>query len=381
MDEKEGDFISISIKQNVIVFILSIIPFFMLVIPIIDILTMSIVIFPTDAFGNSIDAHTNQKRGGNPEIEDFTFDKNAMMMTCFLREGVSLPMIFISMYLDNTGEPLDLSGYESVLLRITEATNKKAVIFIKTFVEGFSEKKPINPVTLRHNQYILQRVPQQEEYSIRLEEFEIPSWWRDCMSVNGKPVPEETFDEVYGFDMYFNPEESDNTFGKRGHITIEKIVFHRPMSSAGILISCIVALYCLTFCVIVAAKKNKRAEKKLPRQKPLAIVSYRNKELQRIESFIESHYNNPGISTGMVYKRLGIPASRVFRLCLEEYNLTFKQLINTMRIKEAKRLLRETDLRIIDIALNLGFNDISYFNKLFKKQEHVSPSGYRKKRE
>ena len=61
----------------------------------------------------------------------------------------------------------------------------------------------------------------------------------------------------------------------------------------------------------------------------------------------------------------------------KEYNLTLKRLANKMRMEEAKRLLRETDLRITDIALELGFNNITYFNHLFKDTVGIAPSEFR----
>jgi YesN/AraC family two-component response regulator len=117
----------------------------------------------------------------------------------------------------------------------------------------------------------------------------------------------------------------------------------------------------------------------MPKQKPVEITSYREQDLTRVREFIESHYSNPEISTRMLYKSLGIPPEKVFTLVLNEYGLTFKQLINKMRIEEAKRLLQESDLRITDIAMNVGFNELTYFNRLFKKYEKMTPSGFRDK--
>lgn len=100
----------------------------------------------------------------------------------------------------------------------------------------------------------------------------------------------------------------------------------------------------------------------------------------RIKEFIETNYHLADISTRMVSEKLGIPQSRVFELLKKEFSLTFKQLINKMRINEAKRLLKETELIVIDIALNLGFNNVSYFNNLFKMYEGETPSDYRENR-
>jgi two-component system response regulator YesN len=115
----------------------------------------------------------------------------------------------------------------------------------------------------------------------------------------------------------------------------------------------------------------------VPEQKSLEITSYRERDLARIREFIASRYSDPDISTRMLYEFLGIPPERVYALVLSKYDITFKQLINKMRIKEAKNLLRETDLRITDIAMNLGFNELTYFNRLFKKHEKMTPSDFR----
>jgi len=57
----------------------------------------------------------------------------------------------------------------------------------------------------------------------------------------------------------------------------------------------------------------------------------------------------------------------------------FQDFINTYRIKAAKKLLRETALKIEAVAYDSGFNSISTFNVAFKKETELTPSKYRKK--
>ena len=52
--------------------------------------------------------------------------------------------------------------------------------------------------------------------------------------------------------------------------------------------------------------------------------------------------------------------------------------IRTTLINEAKVLLFQTDFSIQEIASELGIDDQSYFARLFKKQEGVTPVEYRK---
>lgn len=51
--------------------------------------------------------------------------------------------------------------------------------------------------------------------------------------------------------------------------------------------------------------------------------------------------------------------------------------INSERIKFAKHLIISTNKQLADIAFQSGFNNVSYFNRQFKKQEHMTPNAYR----
>lgn len=53
--------------------------------------------------------------------------------------------------------------------------------------------------------------------------------------------------------------------------------------------------------------------------------------------------------------------------------------INNLKIDAAKGLLMTTDLNVMDIAMECGMNNISYFYRLFKKSTGVSPIEFRNK--
>lgn len=58
---------------------------------------------------------------------------------------------------------------------------------------------------------------------------------------------------------------------------------------------------------------------------------------------------------------------------------TVIEYIHDLRIEAACRLLAETDKKIVDIAQEVGFEDLSFFYKVFGKKESVPPSKYRKR--
>ncbi len=69
--------------------------------------------------------------------------------------------------------------------------------------------------------------------------------------------------------------------------------------------------------------------------------------------------------------------SKIFK---EEMDITFKNYLNTLRIERSKVLLDNRDIQLIDIAGMVGYEDQSYFSKVFKKITGISPGKYRERR-
>lgn len=67
------------------------------------------------------------------------------------------------------------------------------------------------------------------------------------------------------------------------------------------------------------------------------------------------------------------------RLFKEYTGITLSEYIQKLKIEEACHLLRHTDDKIIEIAAQIGYKDLKYFNQLFKKRMGLTPSDYRKK--
>lgn len=73
-----------------------------------------------------------------------------------------------------------------------------------------------------------------------------------------------------------------------------------------------------------------------------------------------------------------INPSYLSSLFKQEMGLGFTEHLCHIRIKEAKRLLTDTNLTMVDIAQKCGFDDQSYFTKVFRKLEATTPKEYRK---
>jgi len=83
------------------------------------------------------------------------------------------------------------------------------------------------------------------------------------------------------------------------------------------------------------------------------------------------------ISLKTVANHLHTNPSYLSMLFKQEMGVTFTDYLNQVRINRSCELLTNTNLSLIDVSLQAGFDDQSYFSKVFKKIKGVTPKSYR----
>jgi len=76
---------------------------------------------------------------------------------------------------------------------------------------------------------------------------------------------------------------------------------------------------------------------------------------------------------------IGISTYRLSHLMKEMFGISFREYLFNIRFEYALRLLRETELSVIEIAKMSGFSDIKYLNKLLKERFKTTALKYRKR--
>ncbi|AIQ47395.1 hypothetical protein R70723_16985 [Paenibacillus sp. FSL R7-0273] len=98
--------------------------------------------------------------------------------------------------------------------------------------------------------------------------------------------------------------------------------------------------------------------------------------IKPIKQYIDTHYTE-NISLKSIAAEFYMNAVYLGRLFRKTYGVYFNDYLLELRVGEAKKLLRQSDLRIYEIAGKVGFQSSDYFVTQFEKLEHVSPTEYR----
>lgn len=96
------------------------------------------------------------------------------------------------------------------------------------------------------------------------------------------------------------------------------------------------------------------------------------------KSYINRHYAEH-VSLDVLAHEISINKFYLQKLFSKTMGLSPNEYLTNVRIQEAKRLLRSSNLPIAQIALEVGFSSISHFIEQFKAHEQMPPSVYRKR--
>ncbi len=99
--------------------------------------------------------------------------------------------------------------------------------------------------------------------------------------------------------------------------------------------------------------------------------------LHQIDQVVTEQAMNPYFGLNEIAEATSYSATYVGRLYRKMTGITLTERIARERMDRARRLLRETQLPINQVAEQSGFSDVTYFYKAFKKANGTTPNAYR----
>jgi AraC-like DNA-binding protein len=123
-------------------------------------------------------------------------------------------------------------------------------------------------------------------------------------------------------------------------------------------------------------KQASRLMSKSAQAMPASILSSaggQNSSLEPALYYVEQHFREK-IPADTVAKLCGMSAFRFSRMFKEKYSIAFRDYVVRYRLREAYKMIKERNSSVTEAAYAVGFNDISYFSRMFKRHFDVPPS-------
>lgn len=99
--------------------------------------------------------------------------------------------------------------------------------------------------------------------------------------------------------------------------------------------------------------------------------------VEKVKAYIQTHLEED-ISVELLASHANISVSQLFRIFKSEEKTTPVDYITRLRLFYASQMLKESDLPVSRIATSVGYNNYSYFTKIFKNKYGMTPSQYQR---
>ena len=225
------------------------------------------------------------------------------------------------------------------------------------------------------------------EVEIPVEEIkDIPEWWYASYPHWSSDVQKMKYENI---KIIWLTADNSNEKDKEHKITVKTLRLV-PIACNGFLSDVINVM--LTFWAILAIislylRRNnvKDKEDKEQKEQQVVYVPYEKLDTEKetanlkdeILTFIGKNYPNPELKLADIAKALSMAEDRTSEEIRLATGKSFKAYLNTIRIEESKRLLKNTAMHISEIAFSVGYNNVQHFNRVFKESVGVAPGTFR----
>lgn len=108
-----------------------------------------------------------------------------------------------------------------------------------------------------------------------------------------------------------------------------------------------------------------------------SVLEKSRQNVERILKILEDEYGE-NINLNIISYKMNLNPSYVSRIFKDYMGISFIEYFIDLRIKKAKKMLKETNLKVHEISKKVGYSDANYFIKIFKKKTGKTPGEFKR---
>ncbi len=295
-------------------------------------------------------------------ISTITKTDSSLFLSYTLNKKVLNPYVGISI---KNKEQFDFENKEIILEFSSDKSQRFHVFLDIQFNDTLN-------CTLRHPITV---IPTQKIYKLQTSDFIIPPWWYKRHKISQNLLKTLDFKKGQRIIFEFGWHQGKGVYRE---ISINSIQISSNNKLIYFISSILLFLLQLVIFLPPTLKKKKEVVIDYQAQETTEEVTTEISEVTQLIKYIGKHYDNPKLSLKLIKKDLKIHENKISPLIKSHLQISYKDYLNQVRITEAKRLLKNTELNINEIATLVGYNNSPTFNRIFKEKEEISPTDYRK---
>jgi AraC-like DNA-binding protein len=322
----------------------------------------------------SLSNYDDSRDSGNSRTLSKEISKSGISFSNSLDSGFVWPHSGVSIQLSDSSQKCSSwSDYDSLQFEMSSSHAQAFIISITSELpQGYTSK------TQEKFRYTRQFIPASTEiktYTVAIKDFMVPEWWKQKHNIPLLDNRRFLTEGVCNINFVTTP--SYLALSQKNTVSISHIGLKGSSSTSPLLGSMLIVMSLLLLFLPIFKPQEFAFLPKL-NPKALGVTPEIKKSINEIIAVYEAHYHEEDLNPEKVAKYLGLSKSKLLTHLKEDLKQTHKEIMNSLRLSEAKRLLSSTAEPIGSIAHLVGFNTIAHFNRIFKEKTGISPTIFRK---
>lgn len=322
--------------------------------------------------------------GGHSEVR-LLDDGRRLQLALNVASGAAYPYAAANLFfVDRAGQQMhvDLSRYDAVSFVATCAPGNTLSLVAPTFEDKLSRRGDL--LTYRSPSSFFSCSEHGSRVELDLTRMETPQWW---FAMFGLDLSRQSYrlDQVpkLSIGSTFQTPRDRQVIVDLSGMTLHGRDLRWLFVPGGVILLAWAAFgfwFFRAHAQALAADLHDKLQKDLPivAYQQLSLEPHRDREKSAILRAMASRYADAELDLEGVVSEAGVNRNKVNEILKSELGFTFTGYLNKLRLTEAARLLAEKSTATVsEIAYTVGYNNVSYFNKLFKEEYGCTPKAFR----
>ena len=310
---------------------------------------------------------------------------NGFQYNYLLTDDVRFPYALFSLIFGETDSDMnlvDLSRYSSVSFNVRCSQKNTLGFHLHSFDNTITQ-----PSDFYSFRVAVQLFSCDEEWSrqeVNLHHLTVPFWWYSLHNVD---IVDQRYDLAKVAALSFDSSRK-GPLNTRMEVRITDLTLSSEnwvvvWWSAALIISLWVGYFLWAFrqyiaCLKMEVKARLQADRQLIAYQQISIQPELDRKKNQLLKIMACEFANPDMNLDFVIAETGINRNKINDLLKDEMGMTFSAYLNSLRLSAAAtQLVLGKAGSISALALEVGYNNASYFNKLFKEQYGCSPKKFK----
>jgi AraC-like DNA-binding protein len=310
---------------------------------------------------------------GESELISFTADSSLTWITRLVKlEGiVEWPYAGIKIELDKAldGKCADWSRMDTLYLRLSSSLAHGFALGLDTRVPKDSDFPDAGK--MRRLQMAVPSNREIRSYAIALGDLQVPQWWKEQYRLS--LLDNRGFLESVCAINLINTSDLQRTNEIDTTILLSASLKGLTNSNPNGVFFILLGMALL----LLPIWKPQQFGLVPPSPAPIGLKDHEKELYDRVAEWYNLHYMENDLTISRAAKSIGVHSKKLQLILRAAFQTTHKARLNELRLLEASRLLRESDNPVGEIALSVGYNTVSHFNRSFKERFGHSPLEHR----